>query len=247
MAPLRVAATIACDGRHAELDQPFDGDDRAEAVVLLGKLRRARQFGRRGPVAVGARRHAAAGANQLLRVLPPHLEILADLGGFLAFFRRRLLARRRSPFLLRFGAFFLDFVLRLEMPLPRRTGDRAGEHRAVQAAIDDRRDEVVRHLAAVEQLGVLDAVDAGGDRHPEAFDARRMRFGGASALVRLLDDHRSGVEAPSEDERRGREKTRRSGEGRAKAGAREDERRKNAKKPPTSAPTSRRGGRTRRS
>ena len=28
-----------------------------------------------------------------------------------------------------------------------------------------------------------------GDRHPEAFDARRMRFGGASALVRLLDDH----------------------------------------------------------
>ena len=40
--------------RHAQLDQPLDGQDGADAVVLRLDLRRARQLRRRGPVVVGA-------------------------------------------------------------------------------------------------------------------------------------------------------------------------------------------------
>ena len=47
----------------------------------------------------------------------------------------------------------------------------------------------VGHRTAVEQLRMLDAVDAGGDGDAQPLDARRVRFGGAVALVRLLDDH----------------------------------------------------------
>src|SRR5439155_3083053 len=160
-----------------------DGGDRADAVILIRLLRRARQLRRGRPVAVGARRHAAAGADQFLRVLPADLEILARLRGVLPLLGGRFLALRRAGFLFGLRPLLLDFFLRLQVPLPRRTGDGARQHRAVQAAIADERDEIVGHLAAVEQLGVLDSVDARRDRDAEPFDRRRVRLGRAVALV----------------------------------------------------------------
>src|SRR5580765_4070830 len=114
-------------------------------MVLLGRFRRARELGRRRPVTVGAWRDAAAGANQPLRVRPPHLEIGALVRGLLAALGGRLLARRRSPgllaFRLSFCPFLYDVFLVLEVPFPGGSGDGARQHRTVQAAIDDDLDE----------------------------------------------------------------------------------------------------------
>jgi hypothetical protein len=81
------------------------------------------------------------------------------------------------------------FVLRFQMLLPGGPGDRLREHRADQAAIPDRGDQVVRQLAAVEHLRVLNGVDARGDGEAEPFDARRVGFGRAIPPVRLVDDY----------------------------------------------------------
>ena len=62
--------------RHAELDQAFDGDDAADAVILrVGLGAAARELRRRRPIVVGADGDHGAGGNQLLRVTAPHLQL----------------------------------------------------------------------------------------------------------------------------------------------------------------------------
>ena len=66
--------------RHAQFDEPLDGHDRADAVILVARLRRARELRRRGPVAVGADGDDGASPDQRLRVLPSRLELQSFLG-----------------------------------------------------------------------------------------------------------------------------------------------------------------------
>ena len=100
-----LAEDLSPTDAHAELDESFDGHDRADAMVLLRRLRRPRQLRRRGPVAVGARRHATARANQLLGVRPSRLEVGADIGRFLSPLGARLPARGSLRLVLRVEAF----------------------------------------------------------------------------------------------------------------------------------------------
>ena len=176
-APLRVAATSACDGVMPSSTSPSMAMIVPMPWSCSGNFGVRVQLGRRGPVAVGARRHAAAGANQLLCVLPPHLEIRADLGGFLALFRRSF---SRAPALGLPSPASARFFSTSSLVL--RCRFHAGPV-IVLASIEQHKprsriggDEVVRHLAAVEQLGCwMPSMPAAIDT-PEAFDARANAF-----------------------------------------------------------------------
>src|SRR5262249_13674928 len=151
-------------------------------------LRFSRQLRRGGPVAVGTRRDSAAGVNQFLGVSAPRFEVGAEihrlpspLGGCLG-------VRRPAALFLGLEALLLCFVPLLEMTAPRRSGDRAGQHRTDDAALADDREQVVRGIAPIEYLGVLNAVDSRGDRDSQPFYAGRMRLGCAIAAVCGVDD-----------------------------------------------------------
>jgi hypothetical protein len=58
-------------------------------------------------------------------------------------------------------------------------------------------------LTSIEQTGVLDAVDAGRDRHAQALDARRVRLDELVAPVALVDDDLLGLWGEADERRLG--------------------------------------------
>jgi hypothetical protein len=84
-----------------------------------------------------------------------------------------VLARRRLGVFLSVRDFLHRLIARLEVALPCRTGDGAHQHRADDAASLDRRHDVVRQITTVENLRMLNAVDAGRERHRRPRPDRR--------------------------------------------------------------------------
>src|SRR5436190_5594183 len=164
--------------RHSQLDEAFDGENRPDAVVLIDRLWRSRQLRRGRPIAVGAGLHDGAGTNERLRVAPPRLETGAHIRILFPTLRPGLLVLQAAAALFfRFGPLLFGFFTRLDMALPRRAGDGAGQHGADDAALADGLQQVGWNFTPVEHLGMLNAVDAGGKRDPQAFDARRVGLG----------------------------------------------------------------------
>src|SRR5262249_41848873 len=133
-----------------------------------------------------------------------HLESDAELIGPLPLLEGR-------PWTLGLLVRLLEFLLSpgpiREVLLPRLAGDRAHEHRADGAVRHDAAHELVGDLRAVDHLRMLDAVDAGVERHAQSFAAGGVSLDHLPARVRALDDRplRLGGEA---DERRLREMAR---------------------------------------
>ena len=159
---------------------------------------------RRGPVVVGAHRHDGAGGDQRLRVLAAHLQLVAACRPRRLRSSAEVFARAGPPscrpplsFFCASSRSFRCFVH--ASPVIVLTSI---EQTICLSTIA--RTRASRQLARAEHLGMLDAVDAGLDRQPQAVGRGGVGLGLLAALVRFLDHHalRLGREA---DERRPRE------------------------------------------